>query len=109
MVPRVEPGLVRCWSSSAVMVLADATWLEEVDAVETLARPKSRILAWPRLVTKMLAGLMSRWTMPWECAASRPSAISMARERMVSLLKGWPAMRGFKVTPSRYSMAINDW
>ncbi len=30
-----------------------------------LARPKSRILALPRLVTKMLAGLMSRWTMPW--------------------------------------------
>ncbi len=26
----------------------------------TLARPKSKILAWPRLVTKMLAGLMSR-------------------------------------------------
>ena len=26
----------------------------------TLAKPKSRILAWPRRVTKMLAGLMSR-------------------------------------------------
>jgi hypothetical protein len=26
----------------------------------TLAKPKSRILAWSRLVTKMLAGLMSR-------------------------------------------------
>ena len=28
------------------------------------ASPKSKILAWPRSVTKMLAGLMSRWTMP---------------------------------------------
>ena len=43
-----------------------------------LARPKSRILAWPRLVTKMLAGLMSRWMMPLAWAASRASAISMA-------------------------------
>jgi len=25
----------------------------------------------PRLLTKMLAGLMSRWMMPLECAASR--------------------------------------
>ena len=30
-------------------------------------------------VTKMLAGLMSRWTMPLEWAASRASAISMAK------------------------------
>ena len=44
----------------------------------SVARPKSRILACPREVTKMLAGLMSRWTMPFECAASSASAISMA-------------------------------
>src|ERR1700674_3334541 len=31
---------------------------------ESLARPKSRTLACPRLVTKMFAVLMSRWTMP---------------------------------------------
>ena len=30
----------------------------------TFARPKSRIFACPRRVTKMLAGLMSRWMMP---------------------------------------------
>jgi hypothetical protein len=44
--------------------------MAEADSVQetarTLARPKSRILACPRLVTKMLAGLMSRWTIPWE-------------------------------------------
>ena len=33
--------------------------------------PKSSTLAWPRRVTKMLAGLTSRWTMPRACAASR--------------------------------------
>ena len=38
----------------------ESLWCRDV----ILARPKSRILAWPRLVTKILAGLMSRWTMP---------------------------------------------
>ena len=46
----------------------------------TFASPKSRILAWPRSVTKMFAGLMSRWTIPFVCAASRASAISMASD-----------------------------
>ena len=34
---------------------------EELAATMTFASPKSRILACPRLVTKMFAGLMSRW------------------------------------------------
>ena len=59
-------------------MLQRAIWLDELAAVATLARPKSRILAWPRSVTKMLAGLMSRWTMPLPWAASSASAISMA-------------------------------
>ena len=42
---------------------------------ESFAKPKSRIFAWVRAVTKMFAGLMSRWMIPLECAASRPSAI----------------------------------
>ena len=54
----------------------------------TLASPKSRILAWPRLVTKMFAGLMSRWTMPSACAASSASAISMARDSRASVSSG---------------------
>jgi hypothetical protein len=32
--------------------------------------PKSISFAWPRFVMKTLAGLMSRWIMPWPCAAS---------------------------------------
>ena len=32
---------------------------------------------WPRSVMKIFPGLMSRWTMPIECAASSASAISM--------------------------------
>jgi len=48
----------------AVTVFAEAIWLEELVVGATFASPKSRILACPRLVTKMFAGLMSRWTMP---------------------------------------------
>ena len=43
----------------------------------SFARPKSRIFAWPRSTRKILAGLMSRWTMPLACAASSPLAIWM--------------------------------
>ena len=46
----------------------------------TLASPKSRTLACPRLVTKMFAGLISRWMMPAAWAASSASAISMATD-----------------------------
>jgi len=55
--PSIVPGLVR-WSESMVRV-APTVLLKEPPAI-TFASPKSRILAWPRLVTKMFAGLMSR-------------------------------------------------
>jgi hypothetical protein len=42
---------------------------------DTLASPKSKIFACPRFVTKIFAGLMSLWTVPFEWAASRASAI----------------------------------
>ena len=41
----------------------------------SFARPKSRIFAWARVVTKMFAGLMSRCVIPFACAVSRASAI----------------------------------
>ncbi len=53
-----------------------------------LARPKSSSLAWPRFVTKMFAGLMSRCTMPRACAVSRASAICAPRSSSVSSLSG---------------------
>ncbi len=49
--------------------------LSGASASTNLATPKSRILASPRFVIKMLAGLMSRWMMPFRWAASSPSAI----------------------------------
>ena len=98
------PGLVSC-------SCADSGWHRgnrrrlRLSGV-TFASPKSRILACPRSVTKMLAGLMSRWTMPLACAASSASAISMAKSSTASISSGVPAMRCFSVTPSRNSMAM---
>src|SRR6266567_6898631 len=70
IVPSAAPGLVRCSSLIAVAcaVTPAASTILLATGV-TLANPKSRILAWPRFVTKMFAGFMSRWTMPseWGC------------------------------------------
>ena len=63
-------------------------------------------LACPRSVTKMLAGLMSRWTIPFECAASNASATSIPRSCNLSISIGRPEMVCFSVLPSRYSMAM---
>ena len=99
-VPTVEPGLVKC---ASVRV---ASFSPLALDVVTLARPKSRILAWPRLVTKMLAGLMSRCTMPSAWAASSASAISMANESSVSKSSGRTPITCFSVWPSRNSIAM---
>jgi len=42
----------------------------------TVASPKSRILTLPSDVMKRFSGLRSRWTMPLEWAAARPSAVA---------------------------------
>jgi len=93
-VPIAMPVLVRCGSvsetvgvsfpGSAGVPPAGAGQRSPVGAGETpalpasFARPKSRIFTcetWPRVVIKIFAGLMSRCVMPFECAASSPSAI----------------------------------
>src|SRR5439155_9116141 len=54
------------------------------------ASPKSRILACPRLVMQMLAGLMSRWTIP-SCDCSGQQALRRAGA-MQRVTKGsWPS------------------
>ena len=102
-VPSAKPGLVR-WDSTS-MVVAFASALAPC-FTESLANPKSRIFACPRLVMKVLAGLMSRWTMPSAWAASSASAISIPTESTVSTSNGLPAMRCFRVMPSRNSMTM---
>ena len=41
----------------------------------SFAKPKSRILMRPSLVTKIFSGFRSRWTIPFSCAAANPCAI----------------------------------
>ena len=86
-VPRPDAAGVTC--SPLYLLLRrdslDVPSLPTVAAVSTvsatgrsgasLANPKSRILACPRWVMKILAGLMSRCTISFACAASSASAI----------------------------------
>ena len=51
------------------------------------AKPKSMIFAWFRFVMKIFAGLISRWIIPSECAASRASAICIAISKSFSDIK----------------------
>ena len=56
----------------------------------SFARPKSRTFACPRLVTKIFAGLISRWIIPWACAASKASAICVPSFRISSRRSAFP-------------------
>ena len=74
--------------------------------VISLARPKSRILTRPSVVTKTFSGFRSRWTMPLVCAAARPRAIGTAtRGRAYSQRAGRTACR--RVSPSSSSETMN--
>ena len=76
-VPSATPGVVREFSGGTVCASANGSDAPAAlpSSKASLARPKSRIFVWLRCVTKMLAGLMSRWTIPLACAASNASAI----------------------------------
>ena len=78
-VPSALPGLVRC-GSSCVGPSHRAHRTRGFQA-DCFASPKSNTLAWPRSVTKILAGLISRCTIPRACAASSASAISEPNAR----------------------------
>ena len=53
--------------------------------------------------------LMSRWTIPFVCAASSASAISIPSDSTVSISNGRPAIQCFSVMPSRNSIAMKAW
>ena len=71
-VPSVAPVCVRDSSGAAVSSVGASA---ESAKRRTLAKPKSSSFAWPRAVTKMFAGVISRWMMPFACAASSASEI----------------------------------
>ena len=112
-VPTAVPGLVRSASliigESCVDAEMFAPRVSSDDLRICLARPKSKILACPRVVTNKFAGLMSRWTMPLECAASSASAISIPNSSSNSISNGRPDILCFSVAPSRNSMTMKGW
>src|SRR5215472_1855674 len=77
MVPRAAPGVVISGSWLTVDRGDNPLSSTIPRAAGSFARPKSRILAWPREVMNKLAGLISRCTIPTACAASSASEISI--------------------------------
>jgi hypothetical protein len=71
MVPSAVPGLVRFCSSVTVDSAVAPASPKLLTTGITFASPKSKSLACPRLVMKILAGFMSRWMMPAPWEASR--------------------------------------
>ena len=81
-VPMAEPGLVRC-SSAMRGFDGVAGGSDGRGGLRDLGQSEVEDFGVPRLVTKIFAGLMSRWTMPCAWAASSASAISMPSESSV--------------------------
>ena len=73
----------------------------------TFANPKSRTLACPRSVTKMLAGFMSRCTIPLAVGGVERVRNLHARSSISSVSIGVAGDAMLQVAPSRYSMAMN--
>ena len=96
------PGLVRCSGSTDAVVSAETPTASDPRRGfgGSLAKPKSRIFAWPRGVIKIFAGLMSRWTMPFVWAASSASAICVARSSRRSIRRGTLGVPEGSVAPT---------
>ena len=73
-------GYVRKDPSSVIAAVAVSSIARVAASPDapTLARPKSSTLTWPSGVSLTLAGLRSRWTMPFSWASSRPAAVCTA-------------------------------
>ena len=94
-VPSTVPGRV-----GSGVVGAEVGWFSEASSRTQRASPKSRILMRFSAVTKTFSGFRSRWTIPRECAAARPSA-SGGRE-----LRGLPPRQasGRQAAPKRLAV-----
>ena len=79
---RPSAGLPRACSGErywAVPMTAEVCVIAEVESSSARAIPKSITFTWPVLVIMMLAGLMSRWTMPasWLAVSARQAGSRM--------------------------------
>ena len=71
------------------------------------AMPKSRILTVPSRVSRMLAGLTSRWMTPILCAKSSPRQMSTVTRAFCSTVKrSIGTIASPRSMPSTYSMAM---
>ena len=103
-VPRMMPAAVPVWASVGDCERS----AEEPDvgsAEYALARPKSSTLTLPSGVSFTFAGLRSRWTMPFSCAASSASAIWRAIATASSTAIGPRLSRCARSSPSTSSIA----
>ena len=104
-VPIVVPALVSSFGCTAVGA-SECSAPPAGRARSIFARPKSRIFAWPRAFTKMLAGLRSRCTMPFEWADSSASATWIPSSSSGATSKGPFRIRSASVSPSSSSIAM---
>jgi hypothetical protein len=77
-------------------------------ASDSLAKPKSSTLTPPSGRIFTLAGLRSRWTMPFSCAAASAAAICAPSEMASLAFSGPRRIRSARVSPSTYSATMYD-
>ncbi len=104
------PGLVRCCSSTVSgLRVCRCILARRTDRRRDLGQPEVENLGMAALGDEDVGGLDVAMDDASRCAASSASAISMARDKRTSVSRGRPAMRWLSVSPSRNSMAMNDW
>jgi hypothetical protein len=89
-----------------VCVFWVATWLAELEGMVTFAKPKSSILAWPRLVTKILAGFYVPVDDPFGVRRVERIRDLNRKGQQVLGFDRVAVIMCFSVTPSRNSMAM---
>ena len=104
-VPRIVPSRVTFGAPATVGpdVRADCGCAGAI----ALASPKSSSFT-PDFVSITLPGFKSLCTIPWRCALSSASAISVPYRRICSSGSGPLDRRSASVSPSRYSMTRNS-
>ncbi len=104
-VPRMIPAAVPVWARVGDCERSPPGAAPAPSPDHALARPKSRTFTFPSGVTLTLAGLRSRWTMPFSCASSRASAICRAISSASSTGMAPRFRRSARSSPSTSSIA----
>ena len=103
-VPRIRPAAVLECASVGEREKSAELDAPELSPAQALARPKSSTLTLPSGASFTFAGLRSRWTMPFSCAASSASAICLPKAITSSLGIGPRFRRSASSSPSASSI-----